>query len=618
MSFMLKLVDSFDSDHRHACHRCGTLEGRSKFSSWARQLSSSVRSIHTSIHPPIRRSRFLVRYQKYSEAIKENPDDIVLAIFYANRAACCIAMKEYLDATHDGHKVCLGGELNCRSLILLCKAATLNPKYAKAWARIGSAAQALEMWDQARTVWQAGLSCLPAAGLTPAEDVLKAQFEAELKSVDVGQSEAIAREQSGKNRTDITGVIDNMPWNRALALAAEGKLAKGDSPSSGWVILNAYRDFIRGITSMGQMVVKRKGDNVTVKATPDALVDITNGILRDSRVFHTHSEFFEQLQTQMEFEVRSTGAWAAGGPKQIQQEVPQRLRKSGWLPVRRALSVTIRLWIMRGFLDSNMRVLTGGVEFYKRALDVLEWGRQTYPNVASEDRGVVFEASFVRGVRRLYISAVVSLHRKNGDSCGYSLDDIATLARDFKAETEASERSPECALDPGFYLSFWIYPVAEALAILGWCHMQLGMTCIDRQLEDDKNLEKNLDPAAATDFAMSAQYYIQAAEKYPIDDEEHPYLLAVALEALWWGGAPLRDTLPLCRKISAAMPYAAKIWDFSPMSMKKINFNCQDAVQFLADAERRLAEGTLELDLPAMPTDLIERRAAMIKHRQED
>jgi hypothetical protein len=60
--------------------------------------------------------------------------------------------------------------------------------------------------------------------------------------------------------------------------------------------------------------------------------------------------------------------------------------------VGRSLSYTLiqltsgssRIWIMRGYLDSNMGVLNGGVEFYKRTLEVLEWGRRTYPNVPSE------------------------------------------------------------------------------------------------------------------------------------------------------------------------------------------------------------------------------------------
>ncbi|KAJ7897286.1 hypothetical protein B0H14DRAFT_399752 [Mycena olivaceomarginata] len=202
---------------------------------------------------------------------------------------------------------------------------------------------------------------------------------------------------------------------------------------------------------------------------------------------------------------------------------------------------------------------------------------------------------------------------KNGDASGYTLDDIGQMARELKTETEASERSPLCALDPGFYASFWVYPIAEALSILGWYHMQLGLCCLDRVVSGE---EEDLDPASADDFEKSAQYYIQAADKYPSDDEQRPYMLAVAVEALWWSGAPLRDTLPLCRRVQAAMPEAAGIWERSQMG-RGGNPICKSAVEFLASTERQLAEGTATLDEALMPADLMERRAGMIAHIQE-
>ncbi|KAJ6523561.1 hypothetical protein B0H19DRAFT_648739 [Mycena capillaripes] len=172
------------------------------------------------------------------------------------------------------------------------------------------------------------------------------------------------------------------------------------------------------------------------------------------------------------------------------------------------------------------------------------------------------------------------------------------MARDLKAETEASVRPPDWTLDPGFYASFWIYPVAEALSVLGWYHMQLGFKRTDKK--------KAFDPDAVDDLSKSSHYYIQAAEKHPTDDEQHPYFLAVALEALWWSGAALRATLPVCRKISTAMPQAAKIWEFSQMSLNKRNANCFEAVEFLANCERKLARGTLTLDTVLIPPNMME------------
>jgi hypothetical protein len=90
-----------------------------------------------------------------------------------------------------------------------------------------------------------------------------------------------------------------------------------------------------------------------------------------------------------------------------------------------------------------------------------------------------------------------------------------------------------------------------------------------------------------------------------LDDEQHPYLLAIALEALWCSRASLRDTLPLCRKIRDASKEASKIWAFSQMSLNKRNATCQEAVNFLAFCEEKLARGTLTLDRVLIPPDLV-------------
>jgi hypothetical protein len=58
----------------------------------------------------------------------------------------------------------------------------------------------------------------------------------------------------------------------------------------------------------------------------------------------------------------------------------------------------------------------------------------------------------------------MKLYLRKGAESGYALENIAHLAREMKAETEASELPPDWLLDPGFYASFWKYPVAEALS----------------------------------------------------------------------------------------------------------------------------------------------------------
>lgn len=67
--------------------------------------------------------QYQAAYDKYSEAIKEDPKN---AILWANRAVRAIAMKKYMDAISDAEK-----------------ATKLDPKYAKAWGRQGTSYQAI-------------------------------------------------------------------------------------------------------------------------------------------------------------------------------------------------------------------------------------------------------------------------------------------------------------------------------------------------------------------------------------------------------------------------------------------------------------------------------------------
>lgn len=73
-----------------------------------------------------------------------------------------------------------------------------------------------------------------------------------------------------------------------------------------------------------------------------ALTSSSNWKLRVSAQFLMHDFPSLMSATKVLFEAELAGAWGSGGPKQIQKEVPQRLRKSGWFPVRRALAVTVR------------------------------------------------------------------------------------------------------------------------------------------------------------------------------------------------------------------------------------------------------------------------------------
>lgn len=49
------------------------------------------------------------------------------------------------------------------------------------------------------------------------------------------------------------------------------------------------------------------------------------------------------------------------------------------------------------------------VERYDKALAILKWGREHWKDVPKEDRGTIFEDSFVRGVRDLRLESYMEV-----------------------------------------------------------------------------------------------------------------------------------------------------------------------------------------------------------------
>lgn len=60
-------------------------------------------------------------------------------------------------------------------------------------------------------------------------------------------------------------------------------------------------------------------------------------------------------------------------------------------------------------MDSQVERYQSSCEFFLRVLDILEWGRALWHNVSKDDRGVIFELTFIRGIRKVYISTLMKV-----------------------------------------------------------------------------------------------------------------------------------------------------------------------------------------------------------------
>jgi hypothetical protein len=69
---------------------------------------------------------------------------------------------------------------------------------------------------------------------------------------------------------------------------------------------------------------------------------------------------------------------------------------------------------MKASVDGGVRRQPqAAVQYYRRVLDLLEWGRTVWKDVPKSDRGVIFEDTFVTGVRGSYLRMFMNVGRKS-------------------------------------------------------------------------------------------------------------------------------------------------------------------------------------------------------------
>ncbi|KAF7307346.1 TPR-REGION domain-containing protein [Mycena indigotica] len=511
---------------------------------------------------------FKAAHSKYTQAINvcDPADTGTLAILFANRAASSLNLKNYLDALHDGRQ-----------------ATTADPTYAKGFIRVATAADAIDMWAISSEAWS------KMSELT-SDATQKAIYRAKSEAARSKNANHEVKLATNSFRTEFS--TRQLPWTRAIAMLENGTLPPGPGQSSGHVIIQAYTEFKPGLDNLRRISITPRANGVMVIPAGKVLEPFINGILCDPRAFHADiPDFFEKLTRQIRAEVENSKGWPSSGPTQIMQDIPRKLQESNWAAVRPAIAITIRAWIFRAFMNSNMGQEAQADEFYKRAVDVIEWGRRKYPNVPREDRGSIFEATILRGVRTLRLQNILTIGDHEGN---YTLEDIENLALELKSETEASER-PTAFNGYGFF-AFWTYPLAEAISALGWVHMRRGFALQRRseELGEDSNGESPVLDKAEDEYALAAQYYYQAAETYPEDDIHHVEMLLLALEAEWRGCSSLKATFPLARRISKAVPVVSKIWQAK--INQHITAKLKEVTDFLEDCQRNLSRGIWTID----------------------
>ncbi|EMD42333.1 hypothetical protein CERSUDRAFT_90950 [Gelatoporia subvermispora B] len=492
---------------------------------------------------------FQEAYSKYSEAIQLDGGNAVL---YANRAAASMALKEI--------------QGNLSAVFDLRKAVQIDVSYTKAWARLASIFKVFHMHELSISAAEYALSCLDKEGLSPAEMKLKDQCEQTLR----GSMDESKMEQHVPSLRDTVspGVkvvpaevakSGRLPWDNARAMRdmlTEDRVVN----SSAWLILEAHDEFAEGVKLMHQLRWPQ-GDG-KASGSLMALSYITNAVLRDERAFFISApDFLQKLDMQVTFEEKvlrnalGNCPWTGskGDISTLQSQITNLIEQKGWDVARRALSNTVRIWVLNGLLALHLsNSPSESLRLYANALSTLEWGMSKWEDVLKEDRGVIFERTFIRGVRCLCMGAYHSNDRRShiGEE---GLQKLKRLAQDVLDDIDAHPADSDLTHthSAGFLIAFKTQPKAIAHVSLGLIHWKTAMHKSTQQKSRDENL------------AQALSHYRIAIDCSTADDEQRLYWETNVFEIMIEQEMPIERLLLQCQVIRELIPVCGMIWEKS-------------------------------------------------------
>jgi len=381
-----------------------------------------------------------------------------------------------------------------------------------------------------------------------------------------------------------------LPWIRARELVASGGNVAG---SSALVILGALDEWEDGMAKMRMQrsVPLPRGLNMWTGYT-GAIQGFSNAILRDERIFHLDNQWQNMYRNQVMIEAQQVGAWKDNGPDQVKTEALQRLLTGGWDAVRPAITTTIRLWIVRGFMEQLIFNRNDvAVEFLGRALELLRWGLDMWKDIPQDLKGAVFCTSFIRGVHALYAATYMKACAK--DSKRFPLETLHDEAQSLLESCGIPDI--EVFVDPGFKMSFGSYAKGCAYSLLAWCFVQGGKKIVG-------STHPQAEEAMFQLYRNGGEAYVEAADQYPKDDEKHVWFLCCALQSYWHCGAPLFITMPIMERVRLGLPNTSKIWEHASLTKET-----HPAYDYILGVEQKfktgLDDGSFTMDSMVSPKD---------------
>ncbi|KAK0500962.1 hypothetical protein EDD18DRAFT_1101930 [Armillaria luteobubalina] len=189
-------------------------------------------------------------------------------------------------------------------------------------------------------------------------------------------------------------------------------------------------------------------------------------------------------------------------------------------------------------------------EYYGRCLEVVEWRRELWKDVPASVR------------RECY-----SINRED-----IKLAEKLSEEADVLLESLRTDPAPGDNAESGFKLSFYDFCRGSAYACKAFFHSDLARR--------GSSVEQN--------FRLAEEYYLQAAEAYPVDDEHHCKYLNSALKNLFYRpGVTVRRALDIMARFWVSVKEPKKIWNQHPSRMRPERDQSNGIVMYRENVLRR-------------------------------
>ncbi|KAK7464813.1 hypothetical protein VKT23_006019 [Stygiomarasmius scandens] len=527
----------------------------------------------------------LFREQKYPQASEVYTNAINLdktnATLWANRAACRHAMKLYIGAVYDAEK-----------------AVQLDPNYTKAHARVAWARDALNQPWLSVESWRlaAITSNNPTSETAVSETIARLQQAfrsmkvsdevpgpASMTDYEQGLKKAVYGMLKPPKKTfrfpDGTTGEHSTPWLSAISAKYDayfGFLIKDNESCTGYLghMYMLYRFAVEMLSGqwtdehIDPDILKPERPNMIPYSTVQAL---TNVLFYDKRIFHipdyeTRDGFRFKIASQIATDayVARVVSWVEDDDMDtIKQSARERLQKEGWRGhswisgLSAALGMTVRCWVLYGFVDSEFENKPEDeAEYLEKAIKLIEWCRDEWKDVSDSDRGFVMGPIYLRLIQVRYLENLQRLLHYEPNNTSSYFEKIGAIAEEI-IESVENDSSISRESNPAMKRALYHHPKGHALAQRAFCLYHEAELASDTGVSD----------LAREKACKAVETYVEAAECFVVDDEYYTHYLFQAVKivsdspALKLKTPTVEEIFSLAERIDDALAAMLWIWE---------------------------------------------------------